>query len=61
MKEESNLPPMIHDWINNLFNVNIPINIRENYRDNLDRVVRVASEAITKFDREKYRKPQLVK
>lgn len=61
-KEENNIPPTIQDWIQNLFHPNMPLNIRENYRDNLERVARVATEAVAKFDRERNRnKPHLVK
>lgn len=49
------LPPLIEGWITNLFNDSNPLHIRENYRDNLDRVARVAAEAVAKFDRKNKR------
>lgn len=56
------IPPNIADWVRNLFDPTISHNVRENYRDNLERVMKVAQEAIFKFDRDKNRaKPQLVR
>jgi len=61
MSKEDNIPPMIHDWIVTLFDAKTPVNVRENYRDNLERVSKLAMEAVQKFDREKYRRPLVVK
>lgn len=56
---EINLPPMITDWIQKLFQTTIPVNVRENYRDNLERIARIATEAVIKFDRERDKRNKL--
>jgi hypothetical protein len=48
----SNLPPIIQDWINNLNNKSISMNIRYNYFTTMNNVITEMQIAIQKFQKE---------
>lgn len=48
----SNLPPIIQDWINNLNNKSISMNIRYNYFTTMNNVITEMQTAIQKFQKE---------
>jgi hypothetical protein len=49
---KTNLPPIIEDWLNNLSNKNIPINIRYNYFNMINNVIQEMQKASAAFQKE---------
>jgi len=48
---KANIPPVIENQIRGMFDDTVNVNIRKNYRDNLEAIISVCNEAIRKFDR----------
>ena len=48
----TNLPPMIQEWINNLYTKSVPINIRYNYFTMINNAISELQIASTKFQKE---------
>lgn len=49
---KSNLPPIIEDWISNLNNKSVPINIRYNYFNMINNVIKEMQTASEAFQKE---------
>lgn len=50
--DNASVPPIVKDYILNVLNNNVPIHIRNNYRDLLFNIRHVCDEAIVQFDKE---------
>lgn len=49
---KNNLPPIIEDWITNLNNKKVPINIRYNYFNMINNVIHEMQASATAFQKE---------
>ena len=52
-KEMGNIPPIIGQYIRNMFDSTIREHVRDNYRDNIHSVLELCQEAIKEFDKKK--------
>lgn len=46
------LPPILLEYVKIMFDEKTNINVRRNYRDNIDAIRQICDEAVKKFDRD---------
>jgi len=54
----TNLPPLIQDWINNINNKTVPMNIRYNYFAMINNAIGEMQLAVQKFQKELDKQPR---
>jgi hypothetical protein len=49
--KNNKIPPIVAQYIQNSFDLNLPAHVRNNYRDIVDYIREICSDAVKEFDR----------